>query len=171
MRAALLRANARLLMEGAAVLSRVDPAVFAGGGARAGAAGAHLRHCLDFYDAFLGGVPARRIDYHARERDARTESDRGFALARIARTADALLALDPAALPPVLAVRVGGELEEEPRWAESSPERELEALFSHTIHHWALIATGLRGEGHEIPDAFGVAPSTLRARREAAARA
>lgn len=171
MRSVLLRANVQLLAEGARVMERVDAAVFAGGGAASGAVGAHLRHCLDFYDAFLAGMTTGRIDYDARARDARTETDRTFALSRLARTADALLALEPGALPAALAVRVGGELDAEPRWAESSPERELEALLSHTLHHWALIAAALRPAGLEIPPEFGVAPSTLRARKEPAVRA
>ena len=171
MRAALLRANAQLLHDGAVVLGGVDPGLFAGGGARAGAVGAQLRHCLDFYDAFLAGTRTHRIDYDARERDVHTETDRAFALARIARTEAQLRALDAASLPDRLYVRVGGEVGVESHWADSSPERELDVLLSHTVHHWALIAAALRHAGHDVPAEFGVAPSTLRARKEAGARA
>jgi len=39
--------------------------------------------------------------------------------------------------------------------------RELMTLSSHTIHHFALIATTLRGHGVQVDANFGVAPSTL----------
>ena len=47
-------------------------------------------------------------------------------------------------------------------WADSSVERELQVLLSHTVHHYALIAVALRLHGHPVDEEFGVAPSTLR---------
>jgi hypothetical protein len=51
---------------------------------------------------------------------------------------------------------------------ESSIDRELQVLSSHTIHHFALIAMTLRLHGVEMPPDFGMAPSTLRYQAEAA---
>src|SRR5437588_542470 len=45
---------------------------------------------------------------------------------------------------------------------ESSISRELQALSSHTVHHFALIAMTLRMHGVETDADFGMAPSTLR---------
>src|SRR5262249_43081278 len=48
----------------------------------------------------------------------------------------------------------------------SSVTRELMALSSHTIHHFALIAMTLRAHGVVVNPDFGVAPSTLRYREQ-----
>jgi hypothetical protein len=55
----------------------------------------------------------------------------------------------------------------------SSVSRELQALSSHTIHHFALIAITLRVHGFDVDPEFGMSPSTLRfhADRELAASA
>ena len=45
---------------------------------------------------------------------------------------------------------------------ESSLSRELQALSSHTVHHFALIAVTLRAHGVQMDPEFGMAPSTLR---------
>lgn len=47
----------------------------------------------------------------------------------------------------------------------SSLPRELQFLLSHTVHHYALIATMNAVAGVETPEDFGVAPSTLVYRR------
>jgi hypothetical protein len=44
----------------------------------------------------------------------------------------------------------------------SSIGRELQALSSHTIHHFALIAITLRLHGFDVDQDFGMSPSTLR---------
>jgi hypothetical protein len=53
-------------------------------------------------------------------------------------------------------------------WSQSSVTRELQALLSHTVHHYALIALMLQLNGFEVPEELGVAPSTLRRWRETA---
>ena len=58
-------------------------------------------------------------------------------------------------------------------WLVSSIGRELQALSSHTIHHFALIAITLRLHGVEVSPDFGMSPSTLtylatQAKKEAA---
>jgi hypothetical protein len=61
--------------------------------------------------------------------------------------------------------------------AEDAPEysmwstacRELQALRSHTIHHFAVIAMALHAWGIAADPDFGVAPSTLAARATAKA--
>ena len=46
--------------------------------------------------------------------------------------------------------------------AESTLERELQFLLNHGLHHFALIAVGLRLRGRAVPTDFGLAPSTVR---------
>ena len=67
-------------------------------------------------------------------------------------------------LPRTLRVRGEGAPPEVPegQWPESTLERELYVLVSHTIHHYALVAVLLRTLGVDPGPEFGVAPSTLR---------
>ena len=44
----------------------------------------------------------------------------------------------------------------------SSIGREMQALASHTVHHFALIAMTLQALGFHLDRDFGMAPSTLR---------
>jgi uncharacterized damage-inducible protein DinB len=159
-----------VLQQGAALLERLDDARYAGANGlpvRSGV-GAHFRHCLEFYDNFLAGLARGRVDYNRRERDPLTETDRAFALTKIAITIDALenLPVHDGARP--LTVRVEDAAAE--AWCQSSVGRELQSLLSHTIHHYALIALLLRLQGVEPGADFGVAPSTLAFWREQSAR-
>src|ERR1043166_1413933 len=43
--------------------------------------GGHIRHNVDHYLSFLAGFAKAQIDYENRERDARLESDRDYAIA------------------------------------------------------------------------------------------
>lgn len=129
-----------------------------------GSAGGHLRHCVEFYRCFLDGLDSGFIDYDARPRDPVIEMDPRAAAAAlveikhaIGSSTEQLLAAHP------LKVRECGEV-----WLQSTFERESRFLVSHTVHHMALIAVLLRAEGVGIPADFGVAPSTLRYRKEVA---
>lgn len=127
--------------------------------------GAHMRHILDHYWCFVAGLETGCVDYDARERDVRLETERvamiGGLRAAIARLDD-IGALDSDR---DLAVRmdcgVPGEAE---TWTRSTVARELQFLLSHTVHHYALVAIRLRLAGREPAPGFGVSPSTLRYR-------
>ena len=147
-----LTLNVALLRHGVDLLESLDDAHYK-------AIGPQIRHGLDFYACFLRGLPEGRIDYVHRERSARVETDRRFALDELLATIDALEAIDAEALVPTLDVRA----EEGTDWAGSTPAREAQFLASHTIHHFAIVALLLRADGMEPPEGLGVAPSTLRA--------
>ncbi len=151
-----------VLQQGAALLEILDETLYGGVPpnlpVRSGV-GVHFRHCLEFYDNFLAGAGAGQVDYQRRERDPLVETDRAFALTKIAITIDALENLPLHDGTTALLVRV--EDAAAGSWYKSSVGRELQSLLSHTIHHYALIALMLRLQG-VAPDAtFGVAPSTL----------
>lgn len=127
--------------------------------------GPHVRHASDFYLRFLAGLRApsgevRRVDYDARDRDPRIETDPGHAAERLTRIMVDLRRL-PEQVPDLadasLEVRSDGS-----PWTPSTVARELLSLLGHTVHHHALIAVLLRARGAEVPEGFGVAPSTLR---------
>jgi hypothetical protein len=123
----------------------------------------HLRHIIEFYDCFLSGITSAYIDYDARRRDHRLEKSRSAAARRIHELIESLQDhrlqsedfivmvrmedADPSAVP-------GG-------WLLSSTSRELQALSSHTIHHFALISMTLHALGIDVEPHFGVSPSTL----------
>jgi uncharacterized damage-inducible protein DinB len=151
-----------VLAQGRALALALDAELYAGPSPLSphGCVGAHLRHVADFVAAFLRGLERGAIDYDRRERDERLERDpvRAAAhLAHLSRELEPLTVLDPAR---VIAVR-SEESVAGAGWQSSTLGRELVALLSHTIHHYALIAVLLRARGIEPPAAFGVAPSTL----------
>jgi len=121
--------------------------------------GRHFRHVLDFYERMLMGRDSV-IDYESRHRDERIELDPDYAT-RIARTICGALGEIDAPSP----VRVRTECRDGDGIAveaDSTVERELAMLASHTIHHYAIIALILRIQDASVPEEFGVAPSTLR---------
>lgn len=124
--------------------------------------GPHFRHCLDHFSSFFEGTLTGRIDYDARERDLRIETDRAHAAALIRELIQRLGKFDPTRLDEVVWSKTDCGGEEEDPWSQSTHKRELQFLVSHTVHHYALIALIARHQGVEPPPTFGVAPSTLR---------
>jgi hypothetical protein len=158
----LIRENVAVLRQGAELLRTLDPEIYARVGrfvTRSGI-GAHFRHVLEFYTAFLDGVRTGRVDYGARARDSRLERDPALAGERMLAVAETLAGIDPVAVGAAVAVHAEGE-SAAGVWSDSSIGRELQVLSSHAIHHFALVAILLRLEGVEPPEEFGVAPSTL----------
>ncbi len=125
--------------------------------------GGHLRHIIEHYQGFLAGLGADPIDYENRPRNRTIEVDPEHALSTMAELVRSLIALPPATRNRTVAIAS----ESAPGLTSpSSLLRELEFLLSHTIHHYALIATMARLQGVEPEPTFGVAPSTLKFQRE-----
>jgi uncharacterized damage-inducible protein DinB len=160
-----------MIEQGERLLSLLSPDVFtARSSATLGASiGGHLRHNLDHYACFLRGVGQGRIDYDERERAPDIETEPTAAMAALRRAARGLQAVPATQLEAAVEVRMDtGESEERP-WTRSTVRRELQFLLSHTVHHYALIA--MICHRHDVPvhEDFGVAPSTIKHRRRAAA--
>ena len=120
--------------------------------------GSHLRHVLEFYECFLDGVGSSHIDYDARKRDELVEKSRhaaGEKVCEIIRRLQENPNLEADAL-------VSVRMENADAYLRSSIARELQALSSHTIHHFALISVTLRLHGFQVDPDFGMSPSTLR---------
>jgi hypothetical protein len=170
----LIEMNVRWLRQAVDLLCRIDDAAYSTSpaGMAPHRAGGHLRHIVEFYQAFLGGLQSSHIDYDARPRNLSTERSRGAAQAAIYSIVNALESSEELRRERTVWVR----MEDAPAgvtrpFMESSISRELQVLSSHTIHHFALIAMTLRLHGVEMDPEFGMAPSTLRhlgARAEAA---
>jgi len=157
----LIASNIGWLQQGLSLLGHIDERAFVNSpqGLAPHRVGSHLRHVLEFYECFLDGLNIFQIDYDARKRDDLVERSRHVASAKICSVLRRLEALSFRG-DPVLEVRVeNGE-----GYLKSSVGRELQALSSHTIHHFALIAVTLRVHGIQFDPNFGVSPSTLRYR-------
>lgn len=125
--------------------------------------GDQLRHCLDYFSCLASGLQNGAVDYDRRERSAEVAQSADQARKRIQQVIqrfDSEIAFLPS-----IPLRVRME-EPDPDlrvgWNDSDLARELRFLESHTIHHFAMIAFNLRLQGIEVPEGFGVAPSTLR---------
>jgi len=162
-----VRALCATLEQGIELASSLDPETFA----RAippgkSGVGSHLRHLADFVRAFTGGVRTGRIDYDARRRDQRLEREPAQAVQLLRELQAELEALDLSsahALGQAVLVRTEAPPDAGPdeHWFGSTVGRELAALVSHSVHHYALVALALRQFGLEPPPEIGVAPSTL----------
>lgn len=124
--------------------------------------GGHYRHCLDHFTSLLRGLDADTVDYDHRERDARIESQPGFALALTGQMRAQLERLPPG----VFNTQVRARCEVSYAHGDSPVTgstfgRELVYAIAHAIHHYALISVMARLMDAKLPDHFGVAPSTV----------
>lgn len=168
--ARLSRVCAELLEQARDLVLKLDEESFAAAlPGIAASAGSHLRHCLDAFDRLLEGVGTGAVDYDRRARDPRTEADPLRALERIeALRAELLARMAREPDHPLLVRADEPDLAAHEGFVASTLSRELRALASHTVHHYALVALVLRLRGVAVPATFGVAPSTLAHRRSGA---
>jgi hypothetical protein len=163
---ALIAINIRWLRQALRLLERLDDRVYSSTapGFAPHRAGAHLRHIIEFYQCFLDGVKSSYIDYDARGREVAIESSRETAAITINSIIYALETRAEVHRERAVRVRMedAGHSGARDTLMESSVNRELQVLSSHTVHHFALIAMTLRAHGVEMDPDFGMAPSTLR---------
>lgn len=121
--------------------------------------GQHLRHVVEFYDCLLNGLSQEKINYEKRARSLELENNRKTAIKKISSIIDQLLSLE-------LNSRLYLEIED--TIIATSVERELYYNLEHSIHHQALIKVGLKEQniGNMVNADFGVAPSTLKYRKQ-----
>lgn len=160
----LIQLNSHLLGQAHGFVSGLSPIVYAGKceSVFSSTIGQHLRHCIEHYDELiLARRECRDVNYDARPRDLLLETDPAEALRRLFATDAGLHALStsPGSLK---IIDTGCD-----RPSESSIERELQYLVSHTVHHFAIIAIIARHFEVAVPENFGVAPSTTKHRASA----
>ena len=162
---ALIRMNTEWLHQALELLESIDDHLYVTAPRRApNRVGSHLRHIIEFYTCFLDGIETLHIDYDSRPREKEVERNRTTAAARIRSIIERLETEPGLRGDSIVFVRTENAeaLNLEAPFLMSSIGRELLTLSSHTVHHFALIATALKLLGYEPPAAFGVAPSTLR---------
>jgi len=133
---------------------------------RCGAIGGHVRHTLDHIIAWLGGIGGEIVNYDDRQRGTDVETNPQTALVVIERCVKHLSTITPAQLTQPVAVFTSmtndGSLVRLP----STHARELAFVFSHTVHHNAIIGAIARALDVALPENFGMAPSTVAYRNQ-----
>lgn len=133
--------------------------------------GQHTRHILEFYKCLIEQSSQGTnslIDYGKRRRELRIETDPVYALQSLREISDNLEVLDASQCGMLNCAEQGSEK----LMVRTTIGRELMYNLEHTIHHLAIIKIALRLTMPllVLPEHFGVAPSTLRYRREACAQ-
>lgn len=124
--------------------------------------GMHIRHNLDHFEAFFAGLECGEIDFESRSRSGQIEAIPELAITAIDRYLDGLEGLRGVADATVQVREESDVGVRERRWLSSSVGREMQFLLGHTVHHHAIIGMIVDLHGLELPDGFGVAPSTQR---------
>lgn len=120
--------------------------------------GQHIRHTLEFYQCLYEQSPLGFVDYDARSRDLRLETDLEFSAYFVEQLSSWLhQPIEDVYL--IMNVFFGQESQE----VKTTLMRELLYMAEHAIHHFAIIKIALKEEFPEIelsPN-FGVAFSTI----------
>jgi len=132
--------------------------------------GQHYRHVLEHFQSLIKGQRSAEVNYDARERNARIESEVTYA--SIA-TCDVLRALkrysEETLARPCKVINSVGYSSPQASTFQSNISRELAYCIGHAIHHYAIIRLICHEVGITVSPEFGVAPSTLRHLSSAAA--
>ena len=127
--------------------------------------GKHVRHVIELFQSLQIGYEHGIVNYDSRKRDIRIENEKQLALSLLNEIRADLNKKDK-------------DLSLETSYDEDSGEvvfiktnynREIVYNLEHAIHHMALIRIGINEVSSvELPENFGVAPSTIRYRQECA---
>lgn len=132
--------------------------------------GQHYRHVLEHFQSLIRGLRAAEINYDARERNQRLQSDVTYA--SIA-TCDVLRALkqytDETLARECKVINSVGYSSSQPTCLESNVSRELAYCVGHAIHHFAIVRLICHEIDITVPAEFGVAPATLKQMKALAA--
>jgi uncharacterized damage-inducible protein DinB len=155
-------ALALVLDDLAAVVDGMTDTQFADSGRRgvSGSVGGHVRHCLDHVRALELAIETGLVQYDARERETRVEHDRTLAWSLLLSARRRVASLPESVLARPVVVRTRLIAGSAPVDVLSSLEREVSFVIAHTVHHCATIAVLAGLEPEQVPERFGVAPST-----------
>lgn len=124
--------------------------------------GQHTRHIIELYHCLIKGYDAADVSYDRRERDVRIERELPFAILQLENIQQTLER-------PNKNIKISYELNGEETAMDSNYYREVMYNLEHTIHHQALIKVGIEHFTElQLPESFGVAPSTMQYRETCA---
>jgi len=132
--------------------------------------GGHYRHVLEHFQCLIRGNRSGEINYDKRERNPRLETEVTYATIA---TCDVLRAIktytNEGLARPCKVVNSVAYGSDKPSVMESNIGRELAYCVGHAVHHYAIIRLICSHLGAEVPNEFGLAPSTLKCRSSLAA--
>lgn len=119
--------------------------------------GSHTRHVIEYFQCLIQHSKNLSINYNLRKRDLEIEQKKDHAVSTISLLRSQLDLLDPRHH-----IKVYRDKEESHSVA-SSIGRELSFNAEHAIHHMAIIKMAMLSSDYscDIPERFGVAPSTI----------
>jgi len=127
--------------------------------------GQHVRHIIEMFQCLDAGYQRGEVDYEKRKRDRQIETDKNLAT-EILKEISRQIYRENKSL--YLLVNYN-DLQTEPEKISTNYLREIAYNLEHTIHHMALIRVALRELGNlPVDDSYGIAPSTLKYRKECA---
>lgn len=132
--------------------------------------GEHTRHILEFYQCLLEQSADGAVNYDRRKRDKSIQESPAAAGNALSSIMESLQAIN---INQSLHMEICYDADQEvTNIVETSLERELVYNLEHVIHHLAIIKIGLSviAPRMTLPEGFGVAPSTMRYRRNSCAQ-
>ena len=142
------------------VIDAVSPDVYAGALPGRYPIGSHLRHVIEHFQCFLEGVGEGLVDYDARARDESLERSLDEFRSKLRDVRAALIGMDESILRRAIRIRQTASLDANAEIYDSTTERELVFLSSHTIHHLALVVHLCREHDVDLPEDISLAFST-----------
>lgn len=134
--------------------------------------GQHTRHLVEFYQCLLDQTAdhGTTVNYALRARDVRIEEDPQFAARRIEELCTRIHGIS-GNVPCTLICDEHVE-DNSGITVQTNLEREMIYNIEHTIHHLAIIKIGLHAVAPriELPEHFGVAPSTIKHKQKQCAQ-
>ena len=128
--------------------------------------GQHIRHTLEFYQCLFEQAPLGFVDYDARNRDLRLETDLDFSTAFVEKLTQQF---DQTTEDKVLSMQV--LIGAQSQCIQTTLMRELLYMTEHAVHHFAIIKIALNEAfpAIQLPANFGVAFSTIKYRESISA--
>jgi hypothetical protein len=124
--------------------------------------GQHTRHIIELYLCLIHGYDGADVSYDGRERNHRIENELSYAI-------EQLKSIQTQLERPNKPLKVTYELGDLETCLDSNYYREVMYNLEHTIHHHALIKVGIEHfTTLQLPESFGVAPSTMQHRQTCA---
>jgi len=169
--AELMRATEDVLLQGLTLLFELGDATYSrtAGAPFHASIGGHYRHVLEHFESLIKGLRAGEINYDARERNLRLQSEVTYASVVTCDVLRALKRFAPGTLSRnCRVINSVGYGASQPVSTDSNVARELAYCIGHAIHHYAIIRFICHELDVRVPVEFGVAPSTLKHRAAAA---
>ncbi len=125
-----------------------------------GSIGKHIRHIIDHYTCFFETLSHAYVNYDDRPRVNTVETKTHRACKELSNIVLQLSRFNAHQANPVH-IYISATPDKDPVPAESSLQRELLFLQSHTIHHMAVIQLMLNSLGISVGSDFALSPSTI----------